>query len=97
MNWAVSFPEKRLALTHLRISEEITPATQAAGHKTMEGIAELLERSRANGSMRTAPMAFVLAIVNSVAEATMEVMARDTANAKKHCRAGFDALWRMVA
>jgi hypothetical protein len=33
--------------------------------------------------------------MNSVAEATMDFMAQDPANAKKHCRTGFDALWRM--
>lgn len=54
MNWAVSFREKRRALAQLGVSEEITPVTRAAAHKTMTGIAELLERSRANGPMRKA-------------------------------------------
>ena len=49
----------------------------AAGHKTMAGIAELMERCRANGSMRKAPMAFVAAIMNSLAEATMDFMVQD--------------------
>jgi AcrR family transcriptional regulator len=97
MHWAMSFPEKRRALAQLGVSDEITPATRAAGHKTMARIAELLERSRANGPMRKAPMSFVLAIMNSVAEATMDFMTQDSINAKKHCKVGFDALWRMVA
>ena len=97
MNWAMSFPEKRRALAQLGVSDEITPATRAAGHKTMASIAELLERSRANGPMRRASMGFVLAIMNSVAEATMDFMTQDSTNAKKHCKVGFDALWRMVA
>ena len=44
-----------------------------------------------------APMGFVVAIMNSVAEATMDFMAQDPTNAKKHCKAGFDAVWRMIA
>jgi AcrR family transcriptional regulator len=95
-NWAVSFPEKRRALAQLGVSEEITPVTRAAAHKTMTGIAELLERSRATGPMRKAPMGFVFGIMNSVAEATMDFMAQDPTNAKKHCKAGFDAVWRMI-
>ena len=63
----------------------------------MAGIGELLERSRANGPMRKAPMGFVAAIMNSVAEATMDFMVQDLMSAKKHCKAGFDALWRMIA
>lgn len=94
--WAVSFPDKRRALALLGVSEEITAETRAAGHKLMFRIAELLERSRAKGPMSKAPMSFVLMLMNSVAEGTMDFMASDPANAKKHSKAGFDALWRMV-
>ncbi len=59
MAWAVANPDQRRALAQLGVSDEITPATRAAGHKTMAGIAELMQRSRAHGPMRDAPMAFV--------------------------------------
>jgi AcrR family transcriptional regulator len=95
-SWAVSFPEKRHALAQLTVSGEITAESRAAGHKTMADLAELVERSRASGPMRKAPLGFVLALMNSVAEATMDYMTHDPANARKHCKAGFDALWRMV-
>jgi AcrR family transcriptional regulator len=97
VGWAVSSPEKRRALAQLGVSDEITPATRAVGHKTMAGIAELMERSRANGPMRDAPMGFVAAIMNSLAEATMDFIAQDPTNADKHCKVGFDALWRVLA
>jgi AcrR family transcriptional regulator len=97
MRWAVSNPEKRRALAQLGLSDEIKPMTRAAAHKTMASLGELLERSRAKGPMRKAPIGFVVAILNSVAEATMDFMAQDPTNAKKHCKAGFDAVWRMIA
>jgi hypothetical protein len=62
----------------------------------MADIAELADHSRANGPMNKAPLGFVLAIMNSVAEATMDYMTQDPPNAKKHCKEGFDALWRIV-
>ena len=96
MDWAMSNPEKRRALAQLDVSDEITPATRAAAHKSMAGIAELLERSRASGPMREAPKGFVVAIMNSMAEATMDFMIRDPAKADKHCKVGFDAVWRVV-
>jgi AcrR family transcriptional regulator len=97
MNWALAYPEKRRALAQLGVSDEITPATRVAAHKTMARIAELMERSRTNGPMWRAPMGFVVALMNSVAEATMDFMTQDSTNAKKHCKVGFDALWRMLS
>lgn len=42
-------------------------------------------------------MDFVVAIMNSVAEATMDFMAQDPTNATKYCKIGFDTLWRALA
>jgi AcrR family transcriptional regulator len=97
MRWAVSNPEKRRALAQLGLSDEITPTSRDAGHKTMARIGELLERSRVNGPMRDVPMGFVVGIMNSVAEATMDFMVQDPINADKHCKVGFDAIWRVIA
>ena len=97
MDWALSFPEKRRALAQLGVSDEIKPATRAAADKGMAHVAVLLERVRAIGPMRKVPMGFILTLMNSVAESTMDFMTQDPTNAKKHSRVGFDALWRMVA
>lgn len=96
MDWAVANPEKRRALAQLAVSDEITPANRAAAHKSMATIGDLLERSRANGPMRNIPMGFVLMIMNSLADATMDFMIHDPTNAKKHCKVGCDALWRVL-
>jgi AcrR family transcriptional regulator len=97
MTWAMSNPAKRRALAQLGVSDEITPASREAGHKAMAGIAALLERSRAKGPMRGAPMGFIVGIMNAMGDATMDFMIQDPAHAKTHCKAGFDALWRMLA
>ena len=97
MVWAVSNPEKRRALAQLAVSDEITPASRAVAHKAMAGIGELLEQVRANGALRHTPMGFVVAIMNSLADATMDFMIQDPTNAENHCKVGFDALWRVLA
>jgi AcrR family transcriptional regulator len=96
MNWAVSNPQKRHALKQLSVSDEITPQSRAAGHKMMAPVADLLERARAHGPMQKVSMGFLVALMNSVAEATMDFMTQDPGNAKKHSKEGFDALWRML-
>ena len=95
-DWATSSPEKRRALSQLNVSDEITIATRTAGHKAMARAGELLGQVRVNGPLRNAPMGFVLAILNSLADATMDFMIQDPANAKKHCKVGFNALWRAI-
>src|ERR1700722_5148086 len=96
MNCATSNPDKRRALAQLSVSDEIPPETRAAGHKMMAPVANLLERARARGPMQKVSMGFLVALMNSVAETTMDFMTHDPANAKKHGKEGFDALWRML-
>jgi hypothetical protein len=96
MRWATSNPGKRRALALLSVSDDISPETRAASHEAMAEVAGLLERARAGGPMRDAPTEFVLAIMNSLAETTMDFMASDPASADEHCRDGFDALCRVL-
>jgi AcrR family transcriptional regulator len=97
MTWAISNPDKRRALAQLSVSDEITPKTRTVGHKMMAPVANLLERARAHGPMQKVSKGFLVALMNSVAEATMDFMTQDPVNAKKHSKEGFDALWRMLA
>ncbi len=100
MRWAVSNPEKRRALAQLYLSEEITSSAPSAGRKQpAEKVAELvdlMEQCRSIGPMQNTPLGFVAAIMNAMAEATMDFMVHDPPNADRHCRAGFEAFWRVV-
>ncbi|MGH7022007.1 MAG: TetR/AcrR family transcriptional regulator [Caulobacteraceae bacterium] len=95
--WATSFPEKRRTLAHLGVSDEVTPGSRETGHRTMAGVAALLERSRANGPMRDAPLGLVVAMMNALADATTDYMIGDPDNADRHGAAAFEAMWRMLA
>jgi AcrR family transcriptional regulator len=97
MNWAIANPEKRRAVAQLSVSDEITSETRAAGHKMMAPVADLLNRARAHGPMQKVSMGFLVALMNSVAEATMDFMTQDPANAKRHSKEGFDAFWRILS
>jgi len=97
LHWAAAYPEKRRVLAQLQVSDEITAPTHQAASQKVTGIAGLLERSRENGPMRDAPLAFVVAVANAVAEATIDFINHDPDNADALGRAGFDALWRMIA
>lgn len=97
LRWATAYPERRRTLAQLDVSDEITAATHAAASAAMKSIAEILERSREKGPLRDAPLAFVVALANAVADATIDFVIRDPDNADAHARDGFEALWRVIA
>jgi AcrR family transcriptional regulator len=96
MRWGALFPAKRRALALLDASDDITPSTRAAAQAAMAEIAGTLEQARAHGPMRDAPMEFVVAVSNSLAQTTMDFMTSDPTHADEHSRAGFDALCGML-
>jgi hypothetical protein len=96
VRWATSSPDSRRALAVLDVSDDIAVPTRAASHQAMADVAALLEQARSRGPMRDAPMEFVSAIMNSLAETTMDFMVNDPANADEHRRVGFEALCRML-
>ena len=93
----VDRPAVYRALAQLEVSDEITLPVHRAASQALTGVAGILERSRENGPMRDAPLAFVVALANALAEATIDFIIHDPDNADAHGRAGFDALWRMIA
>jgi AcrR family transcriptional regulator len=96
LKWATSNPDKRRTLAQLSVSDEITMESKQIGRRSFEGMGELLELSRADGPMAKAPMTLVVALMNGLAEATMDLMTQDPKNAADHSAAAFDAMWRML-
>ncbi len=96
MGWAVARPDKRRALAHLQGYLELTPDTRMAAHKAMTGVGYLLRHMQSAGSLRNISIEFIVAIVNSLTETTMDFMINDPANARKHRETGFEVLWRAL-
>jgi len=84
--WATANPEKRRTLLLLGTSDEITQQSRHAGHRSMADIAQLMERIKADGPMRDANLAFVSALMNAMADATIDFILNDPSNAEKHCK-----------
>jgi AcrR family transcriptional regulator len=94
--WAVSSPEKRKALKFLSVSKDLTDQTRETGLILTAGIAAYIERGRMNGPMRNEPLMFVGSLINSMAEATIEHVIADPANAESRSAAAFEAIWRVI-
>lgn len=96
LRWAVTHPEKRRTLAHLGVSEDITVESHEAASHSFADIRMMLDLSRKGGALQHAALPFVAALMNALAEATVEFMARDPEDADEHCKTSFDALWRMI-
>jgi AcrR family transcriptional regulator len=97
VRWGVSYPKKRKVLAQLGVSDRITEQSKAAGMRAFTEINAMLQESIASGALRDRPPAFVGAIMASLAETTMDFMARDPAHADAYAMSGFEAFWNAIA
>jgi AcrR family transcriptional regulator len=97
LRWATSCPEKRRTLAHLSVSDDVTSESRQNAIDEIAGVIQLVERGRENGPIRDAPLGFVAALMTALADATIDYMIQDPANADKHYMAAFDGFWRMIA
>lgn len=97
LRWATTNPEKRRALAQLEVADDITADTRRAVGSAFSGVADLLERSRASGPMRDAPLGFVLSLTSAIADATIDAMIREPPEAEERSRVAFEAMWRILA
>jgi AcrR family transcriptional regulator len=97
LRWATSFPEKRRALAQLQVADDITDESHQAVSSAFTGIADLLERSRANGPMQDAPLGFVLVLATAIADAAIDAIIREPAEAGARSGDAFEAMWRVLA
>ncbi|CDG83530.1 TetR/AcrR family transcriptional regulator [Janthinobacterium agaricidamnosum] len=96
MQWATSWPDKRKAMAQLSMSDDISPASRAAGQQASMGIVDLIQRTCAGGPLRDHPLPFIFAVVSSLSGATMDYMIAHPAQAQLHCDTGFAMLWRAL-
>lgn len=97
LGWATANPEKRRALAQLDVADDITADSHRTVQSAFRGIADLLERSRADGPLRDAPLGFALSLTSAIADATIDAMIREPAEAEARSRVAFDAMWRVLA
>ncbi|MDF0487561.1 TetR/AcrR family transcriptional regulator [Sphingomonas sp. H39-1-10] len=96
LRWAQSYPEKRRAMMQLNVSDEVGAASRDRVRCAYGEITALVERARENGPMHAAPFGLFAALMHAVADATVDFINQDPANADAHRQTGFDALWRMI-
>lgn len=97
LTWATTSPDKWAALAQLEVCTDITAGTRKEVTGRFGVITHLLEQARVGGPVGDAPLPFVLALTNAIAEATITAITANPAAAAAYQQVGFDALWRVLA
>lgn len=97
VNWGAANPALNQTIKQLKVSERITAETRAQVENAYAEICNLFFAQFARGPLRDTPEAYGMAIMSSVAETTMEFIARDPDNTEKYLSAGFEVLWCAIA
>jgi AcrR family transcriptional regulator len=97
LEWGSTHPQKRKVLRQLSVSERITAASKERGAHAFGDFGALLFESIRNPVLRTLPHAYTAALLEALAESTMDFMAADAVHAECYREVGFDAFWNIIA
>lgn len=95
--WAMDDPDKRRALAHLSVAEDLTDRSRLAVHAAYAGTAEILERIVADGPMRDVPLSFVSTLMSAIADATIDDLIPNPDPTGTRSTLAFEAMWRALA
>jgi AcrR family transcriptional regulator len=96
VRWGSAHPQKRKAMGQLAVSDRITDEIKKTGGEAFAEMSGLVRELAAGGPLRDQTPDFVAAIMNALAEVTMDFIAKEPAKAKSFTKAGFEAFCKAV-
>ncbi len=97
IDWGAKHPMKRKAMRQLSVSERITEQSRRQGAAAFGEINGMIEESLVDSALKDCPPAFVGAIVEALAEATLEFITRDPQKSEHYKEAGFAFFWNGIS
>jgi AcrR family transcriptional regulator len=95
--WSAVQPEKRRALAHLGVAEDLTDSSRSATHQAYADIAARMHTIVEAGPMREAPLGLVLALMSSITDAAIDDLMLNPDPTGVRSALAFDAMWRALA
>jgi AcrR family transcriptional regulator len=94
VHWGAQSPVKMKVMGQLRLSDQITEESRAAGSAPFTALIELMQNSIKDKLIRNYPVDFIGAMFSGLAETTMVYMESSEKDGTDYCAAGFETLWR---
>jgi AcrR family transcriptional regulator len=93
VNWGVTNPGRRRVLAQLQVSGKLTRETKAVGAAPFAEVEVMAREAIAQGILRDVPLEFIIATMDALTQATIELIAANPSKAAKYRTLGFEALW----
>jgi len=93
VNWGVARPERRRVLAHLLVSGKLTRETKAVGAAPFAEVEVMAREAIAQGTIRDFPLEFIIAMMEASTQATIDLIAANSASAARYRKFGFEVLW----
>lgn len=96
VDWGAANPLKRRALRQLKVSERITAESRRRGDALFREIRAALDEVFAGHVQAGHAPAYFGAVLEALAEMTIELVAREPGRRAQHKEAGFDVFWKGI-
>ncbi len=97
LRWGVANPASHRALTQIEVWTGLTEESKTAGLAPFQEVQAMAEAARRQRIIRDLPHEFIVAVMNSLAEATMKFMRAHPNQAQTYLDSGFEVLWAAIA
>ena len=97
VEWGFREKKKRKVLSQLTTSDCLTAHCKEQGMHTFADIGATIHDGIAKGVLRDCPPMFLLAILGSLADITIDFMTREPEQAEQYCESGYQAFWNAIA
>ena len=97
VRWGVANPEKFKVMAQLRVSDQVTEESRAAGAAPFAELERLAKDCIKRRIVRNYPVQFIGALLGSMAETTMGFVAQAGKSRTDYCAAGFETFWQGIA
>jgi AcrR family transcriptional regulator len=97
VTWGVANPQKRKVLAQLQVSGKLTNETKAVGAAPFAEVEAMGREAMAHGTIRDLPLEFLVAMMDAMTQATIELISANPSNATKYRTFGFEVLWHGLA
>lgn len=96
IDWGAANPAKRKAVRQLKLSDRISEESRRSGATLFEDIRACLQRDLADSEARQFSLDYIGAILDGLAETTLDFIAREPERRADHKRNGFEIFWRGI-
>ncbi len=97
IDWGAAHPMKRKAMRQLKVSDRITEDSRSRAAVLFRDLNSLLEQDLSGHVANDYASTYISAILDTLAEATLEFIAREPGKRAHYKRAGFEIFWKGIA